>query len=167
VAVGPQLRYTGWTGGIFVKYIDPGLNPSDWIVERTDGNGTCGFLAFPSENYNFPPAGATQNYTGIDLRTEQGSASGANTVALFVDCGRYLFTHYEKIALRPDGVRAGGPAIFHLNEYLYVSENGLLCNDPIPFLQAAGVANPCLVGLCSYVPAARNAFRLGIDYSWY
>jgi hypothetical protein len=164
--VGPILRLTGWHGGIWVKYVDPVNNVDDFVVERTDGNGTCGFLAFPSEDYQHPAYGATQNYSSYELRTTQGAASGASTVAIWISDGQFLFKYYETIALSPAGVRDAGPAIYTLNENLFISENGLLCNDPTANLQAAGVLNPCNVGICCAVPANRNNFRLGLNLNW-
>ena len=165
-AVGPILRHTGWHGGIWVKYVDPGTNVDDFVVERTDGNGAVGILPFPSEDYQHQAYGATQNYIGDDLRTTQGAASGAGTVAIFISDGQFLFKYYETIALNPAGVRNAGPITYLLNENLYVSENGLLCNDPVANLQAAGIINPCNVGICCAVPAVRNNFRLGLNLNW-
>jgi hypothetical protein len=162
VTAGPNLRATGWRGGIWVQYVPP-TGVDEFLVEVSDGNNVAGFLIFPSENYD-PGAEETQaNYIGTQLRTEQGSVAGASTVTMYAGGGRSMFRHYETVALNGAGARAGGPIVYVLNEDLKVSENGLLCNDSDVNLAAAGVTNPQVVGKCCSVPADRNGFRLGFD----
>lgn len=163
VLIGPMLLDTGWRGGQWVKYIDPGALVDQFVVEKSNGNDVCGFLAFPSENYT-QVWGATQNYIGRQYRIEQAMVSGGSTVALFLDSGRFLFLVYETVALNGAGVRAGGPIAYALNRDLKISENGLLCNDSDVNLAAAGVTTPHVVGICSAVPdVVRNGNRLGLD----
>lgn len=162
VQVGPVLRQTGWRGGQWVEFIEPGNVVDDYLVERSDGNRMAGFLAFPSENYD-ENWGATQNYVGEQYRLDQSAPSGSSTVTLFLDGGRYLFLVFETIALTPAGTRTGGPIVYTLNEILKISENGLLCNDSDANLIAAGVLTPRIAGNCCMTPAERNNYRLGLN----
>jgi len=74
---------------------------------------------------------------------------------------------FETVALTPAGVRAGGPAVYSLNDILKVSENGLLCNDPDAFLLlATGGTSVISVGTCSVIPDARSGNRLGLDFKF-
>lgn len=160
---GPLLRASGWRGGIFVKYVAPTNDVDEYVVEASDGNEATGFLAFPSENYD--PGenwGAVNNFTGVQLRENQGSVAGASTVTVTSGGGRYLFLVFETVALDAFGVRSGGFITYVLNEALKISENGFLCNDSDANLAAVGVATPQVVGQCVAVPAARNGFRLGL-----
>lgn len=77
-----------------------------------------------------------------------------------------MFKYYETEALNAGGARVAGPITYLLNEPLYVSENGLLCNDSIANLQAAGITDPHTVGTCSAIPATRNGNRLGFDLKY-
>lgn len=169
VAAGPNLRATGWVGGLWVEYITPPPGVvDDFVVEVSAGSFTAGFMLFPSENYNVQQAGAvpwdtSNDYLGTQFRTEQGAIAGASTLTIIQDGGRYWIKHYETTALNGAGVRAAGPAIYTLNQRLHVSENGLFCNDSDANLIAAGVATPTLVGTVSAVPSSRNQFRLGLD----
>jgi hypothetical protein len=162
VAVGPVLRQTGWQGGQFVMYVPP-TGVDDYLVEASDGTNIAGLLVFPSENYNPGQEETQQNYTGGQHRTEQGAASGAATVTMLCGGARCLFKYYETVSLTVGGVRSGPAITYGLNEWLRVSENGLLTNDPLANLQAAGVNPLNPVGICSAVPGAGNSTRLGID----
>ncbi|HUW96486.1 MAG TPA: hypothetical protein VMW58_11930 [Anaerolineae bacterium] len=162
VQVGPRLRQTGWRGGQWVEFIEPGLIVDDYLVEVSDGNRVAGFLMFPSENY-YENWGATQNYVGEQYRLDDSAPSGSSTVTLCLDGGRYLFWIFETVALTPAGTRTGGPAIYMLNELLKVSENGLLCNDSDVNLNAAGVVTVNIAGRCCMTPQDRNNQRLGLN----
>lgn len=163
VAVGPELRRTGWPGGQWVMFVPP-TGIDEFLVEASDGSNVCGCLLFPSENYTpGEMEGAQNNYTGQPHRTELGASSGASTVSILMGSNRLLFKRFETEALDADGDRVAGPITYELNKPLYISENGLLCNDDTDNLQAAGVATPQVVGICSAVPAARNNNRLGLD----
>jgi hypothetical protein len=161
VTVGPNLRASRWRGGTFVYYITAN---EDFVVEKSDGNTTCGFLIFPSEDYAYAPPygtgpGSDQNWTSYQPATGVG---GQNVMTIIADNTRAFFRVFETVAL-VGGVRAGGPITYALNESLYVSENGLLCNDSTVELALAGVVTPVEVGIVSAVPAARNDNRLGVD----
>lgn len=135
----------------------------DFVVERSDGNLACGFLLFPSENYAYTPPygvgpGSDQNWTSYQPATGVG---GQNVMTVIAD-GRAFFRVFETVALA-GGVRAGGPITYALNDTLYVSENGLLCNDSTVELALAGVVTPVKVGIVSAVPSIRNDNRLGVD----
>lgn len=163
VVVGPNLRVSGWRGGQFVMYSTlTGTIPFE--VEKSDGNYVSGFLISPSE-YAAPNEawGATNNYTGMQKRTEQGFASGAGVVAMACDNGRFGFKIYETQAIGGGAARDGGPITYALNQNLYVSENGLLCNDtPVKLLQV-GITTPQLLGVVSAVPTIDNDSRVFID----
>lgn len=164
VMAGPALRATGWRGGTWVQYVDPGLLVDEFVVERSDGNATCGFLLFPPEAYNPGEEwGAVNNFTGMQLRTDGGAPSGSSTVTLFFGGGRYMFRVFETVPIDAFGVRSGGALTYNLHDPLKISENGLLCNDPDARLALVGIANPVSVCSCSAVPAARNNFALGVD----
>lgn len=158
---GPILRNTGWRGGWWVRYVPP-TGVDEFVVERSDGNAATGFLLFPSENYA-DPSGASNNYTAEQLRDAQGAISGASTVTILAGGGRQLFRIFETVALTGGGTRTGGAIVYQHNDILRVSENGLLCNDSVANLQAAGIANPLTVGTCCMVPADRNGDLLGMD----
>lgn len=163
---GPGMRFTGWRGGHWVMYVLPTDDVDDYVVEISDGTMACGFTTFPSEGY--APGeewGAVNNWTGEQLRTDQGSVGGASTITINASGGRYLFRVFETVAIGPGGARdgTGGNLVYTLNEDLKVSENGLLCNDPDARLALVGIAAPIAVGICSALPAARNNWALGAD----
>ena len=84
---GPTLRGTGWRGGQWVQYVTP-TGVDDFVVEASDGNLATGFLIFPSEGYaEQSDWGAVGNYTGVVLRSENGS--GNSTVTFMA--GSYNF----------------------------------------------------------------------------
>jgi hypothetical protein len=162
VTAGPNLRESKWRGGVFVAYVTAA---EDFVVEVSDGNTACGFLLFASENYLpfTPPSGtgvgSPDNWTSFQPATGVG---GQNVVTIIADNTRAFFRVFETVALA-GGVRAGGPITYNLMDDLYVSENGLLCNDPPAQLALAGIATPVLVGIVSAVPLPRNDNRLGVD----
>jgi hypothetical protein len=162
VTVGPILRGDLWRGGTFVTYTTS--NEGDFVVEKSDGNTSCGFLLFPSENYFYTPPygngpGSDQNWTSFQPATGIG---GQNVMTIIADNTRAFFRVFETIALA-GGVRAGGPITYSLMDNLYVSENGLLCNDPPVQLALVGITTPVFIGIVSAVPATRNDNRLGVD----
>ena len=160
--VGPLLRASLWRGGTFVTYVTS--TEGDFVVEKSDGNTTCGFILFPSENYAYTPpygvgVGSDQNWTSFQPATGVG---GQNVMTIIADNTRAFFRVFETVALA-GGVRAGGPITYSLMDTLYVSENGLLCNDSPVQLAFAGVVTPVVVGIVSAVPSSRNENRLGVD----
>lgn len=162
VTVGPLLRASLWRGGTFVKYI--ASTEGDFVVERSDGNLVCGFLLFPSENYVYTPpyglgVGSDQNWTSYQPATGTG---GQNVMTMIIDGVRAFFRVFETVAL-VGGVRAGGPITYSVMDRLFISENGLLCNDSTVELALAGVVTPNFVGIVSAVPSLRNDHRLGAD----
>lgn len=164
VVVGPLLRQTKWRGGQYVMYVTDPLG-GQFVVEKSDGTATLGFILFQSENYlpATPPygigPGSPQNYTSFQYTEGVG---GQNVVTAVFGNARAFFKVYETRQL-VGGVRNGPPAVYHLNDYLKISENGLLCNDSDVELALAGIPDPVVVGICSVVPSARSQFRLGID----
>jgi hypothetical protein len=163
--VGPLLRASGWRGGIWVRYVDPINMVDEYVVEISDGNEATGFLVFPPEGYGAVESdwGAENNFLGQQLRTDIGSVAGASTVTITAGGGRFLFKTHEALGLDGAGVRNVNPAPYTLNQWLFISENGLLCGDTSALLQLAGVATPQLVGTCSAIPHARNGNRVGLD----
>jgi hypothetical protein len=162
---GPNLRATGWRGGLWVRYVPPTNNVDEYVVEASDGNEATGFIGFPSENYEPGSfAGPVNNYTGVQLRNGQGAVSGASTVTVTAGGGRMLFLVFETVPLDAGGVRTPGAFItYNLNENLKISENGYLCNDSDARLAMVGIASPLVVGKVCAVPHARNGYRLGMD----
>lgn len=164
VKIGAGLRNTGWRGGQFVMYTPP-TNVADMFeVEKSDGNYASGFLVHPSEfSGSDTQYGATSNYTASIKRDSQGSVSGAGVVAMALDNGRFGFKVYETEAIGAGALRDGGATVYTLNENVYVSENGILCNDTVVKLSQVGIITPQLVGIVSAVPTSHNDYRLFID----
>lgn len=163
VTVGPTLRRTGWRGGLWVMYVTT-VN-DDFVVEASDGTMAAGFLLSQSENYAITPpgddSGSIYNYSS--RQPGQNSSGTAHNVVTMCSDGRALFKFYEKYALVA-GVRGNTLTTYTLNESLYVSENGLLCNDSTVELGLAGIAEPIFTGIVSAVPSARTKNRLGADF---
>jgi len=163
VTVGPALRASKWRGGLCVMYIQS--TEGDFVVEVSDGSKVAGFLLFPSERYfpligdYGPNYGSNANWTSMQPAHGVG---GQNVVTMISDNSRAFFKVFETIALA-GGARGGGPITYAVNDIVRVSENGLLCNDSVAQLQAAGVATPVDVGIVSAAPATRNGNRLGVD----
>jgi len=164
VIVGPLLRASKWRGGQFVKFVTS--TQGDYVVEKSDGNAVAGYLLFQSEQYSplAPPfgggPGSPQNYTSFQFTQGEG---GQNVVTLVLGNSRSLFKIYETVALNGAGVRAGGPMTYNLNDYVKISENGLICTDSDANLAAAGVTAPVVIGIVSAVPSAGNSFRVSVD----
>ena len=170
VVVGPNLRSSGWRGGLFVQYV---TGDYDFTVEVSDGNATAGFLLFASENYDLSiqggaflggdGVGSAANFISGQPATHVG---GQNVVTMVSGGTRSMFKVYETVALNGAGNRAGGAITYTLGESLKISENGLLCNDSNVNLAAAGVATPIVVGIVSAVPSSANNNRLGVDLKY-
>jgi hypothetical protein len=169
ITPGPALRASRWVGGLFVKFIPP-IDVNDWLVEQSDGITAAGFILSPSENYQNPRGGGGyRNWTSMQPAGNEASvlASGAATQTMVAGGGRFLFKHFETISLTAGGVRTGPPIVYSFNDNLYVSENGLLCNDPpARIILATGGTVALLVGVCSVIPNARSGNRLGLDHKF-
>ena len=165
VIAGPNLRVSGWRGGLWVQYVTAG---DDFTVEVSDGNAACGFIFFQSEDYDLiPPTGtgpgSPQNFTSQQFL----NPTGGNNVVTMVNGGtRAFFRLFETVALNGAGARAGGAITYVLNEDLKISENGLLCNDSDANLAVAGVTTPVVVGIVSAIHLASNVTRLCIDMKY-
>lgn len=172
VSVGPNLRATGWRGGVWVQYVDS--PEGEYVVELSDGTAAAGSLVQQSETYlsnqshstgplpSYGNAGSPNNWTNQQYRT----TAHANVLSMMTGGTRVLFRVFETTALTGGGTRTGGAIAYTLNEPLKVSENGLLCNDSNANLGAAGIASPIVVGIVSGVPSARNGFRLSVDLKY-
>lgn len=171
VIAGPELRASGWRGGLFVSYV-PALD--DFTVEVSDGNTAAGFLLFQSERYEplipgsdgvapNPVVGSPENWVSHQFRAGQG---GQNVATLVSGGTRAFFKVFETTALTGGGTRTGGAITYSPCEALKVSENGLLCNDSDVNLAAAGIATPIVVGIVSAVPSDRNGNRLCLDMKY-
>lgn len=158
---GPTLLSTGWRGGLWVSYV-PG--PADFTVEVSDGNSTCGFILYQSEDYNLTrPQGTGPGSPENWLSHQFLSGRGGQNVATVVSGGTHAyFRVYETISLL-GGTRSGPLIVYVENQSLKISENGLLCNDSDAALALAGVTTPIVVGIVSAIPASRNGNRLCLD----
>jgi len=154
---GPALRITGWYGGIWVHFVDL-PDEGDFVVEISNGNQAVGYVLAESERYGrYYEEGSPENYTSYQRKLTN---QGPNTVDVITGGGTALFRYFETVALS-GGSRSGGPITYHLNETLYISENGLLCNDSAAQLAMVGIATPIPVGLTSHLPQERDQWRLG------
>jgi hypothetical protein len=165
VMPGPILQRTGWRGGQWVHYVTPSNLANDFEVEASNGNMGTGFILFSSEEYS-QEWGAYENWSSRQPRLTPGVASGSSMITIVSGGGRYLLRVYETIALVGAGTRTGGPITYTLNDILRVSENGLLCNDSVANLNAAGIANPIQAGVCCMIPLVTNRNRLGVDLKY-
>lgn len=165
---GPILRSTGWRAGQWLQYASVQVPPvSEFTMEASTGIFTTGFVLYGSEDYSDPRRSTYRNYTSYQNKSNLPSvAAGASVVTLIVGGGRFLFRLYETVALDAFGVRAGGPAVYNVNEPLKISENGILCQDPDAFLLlATGGTEVIVVGVCSKVPTEADP-RLGLDLKY-
>jgi hypothetical protein len=155
---GPLLRATGWVGGQWIYFV---AEPTEgtYVVEASTGNPAIGYICAESEDYSkrYYEEGSPNNYSSYQKRSQ---SEGPNTLDVNLSGGMAIFRHYETIALA-GGARTGAPITYALNELLYVSENGLLCNDSSAELILAGIAIPLQAGRVSATPSARNNNRLG------
>ncbi len=163
VTVGPDLRAAKWRAGLFVMYVS---GSEEFTVERSDGTSSCGFLLFPSENYMLTPPdgngpGSANNWGSFQPATGVG---GQNVMTVIRGNTRAYFNYFERVAL-DGGARTGPPIVYNLREPLYVSENGLICNDPPAELAQVGIADPVQVGMVAAPPSSRNLNRLVVDYN--
>lgn len=160
---GPLLRQTGWRGGVFVQYI--ASNETDlFVVERSDGNTSVGFILNASEDNSYDGPGSNRNWTSqIQRGNAASAAAGCSTITIVSGGPKALFAVYETVALTGGGTRTGGPITYSPNDPLRISENGLLCNDSEANLIAAGIAAPIFVGNVIVPPSERSGNRLGLD----
>lgn len=164
VNAGPALRASKWRGGTFVKFSD---NQDPSVAERTvevsDGVIAVGFLVNPSENYANHRQSNPYNYTSFQPGNVFSSPSGTSVVTMAMIGGSmYTFRVYETEALGPGGTRDGGPISYSMNDTVYVSENGIICNDDPTYIMAAtGGSSVVEVGFVHKVPTSDDP-RLGV-----
>lgn len=168
VAVGPELRRTGWRGGLWVRYVTPNNPLQIFEVERSNGVEATGFLLFGSGDFSpFGVPGQRYNWTSYDPRSVFAAPSGTNVVTMVNGGSRALFKVFETVSLDIAGVRIGPPITYNLNDPLKISENGLLCNDPdARLLLATGGAEVLVPGFCNSIPNDLNGNRLGLDLKY-
>jgi hypothetical protein len=150
-----SLLQSGWRGGQFVRFV------ADFQVDASNGLQSAGYLMRASEQI---PGGVDNlrseyNYTGI----QPGSRLSPNTVTMVAGGGRFMFRLFETRVVT-DRV-AGAPLVYNHNDYLYVSERGLLTNESTA-LAFVGITNPILVGVVCAVPSPATDNRLGIDMKY-
>lgn len=165
---GPLMRASGWRAGQWVRYVEPQVPPvSEYTVEKSNGVTAAGIILYGSENYTNPRVSTYRNYTSYQNASSfMAVSAGSSVVTILLGGGRYLTFMYETVSLNVFGVRAGPPAVYSINEYLKISENGLLCNDPDALLLlATGGTEVILAGNCSKIPSARDP-RLGLDMKY-
>lgn len=158
--LGPILKSRPYRGGLFARY---SIGDQDFVIEQSDGNSYCGCIFLQSENYApIPPIGngpgSPENYTSI----QPINPLSPGVVTLLAGGNRAYFKMFETVQLN-GGVRNGPPIVYVLNEPLRISENGLLCNDPVDELLLVDITTPQVVGIVSATPLDRNSWRLGVD----
>lgn len=162
---GPLMRVSGWRAGQWVRYVEPQVpTVSEYTVEKSDGVTAAGIILYGSENYTNPRVSTYRNYTSYQNASSfMAVSAGSSVVTILVNGGRYTTLMYEQVSLNGLGVRSGPPAVYTINEFLKISENGLLCNDPdAQLLLATGGAEVITAGVCSRIPTTSNA-QLGLD----
>lgn len=160
VTAGPKLRASKWRGGVWVEYVVS--DEGDFVVEKSKGSKVAGCLFFASENYNPGQGGSNNNWTSY----QPALGVGGQNVVTIVSGGMYgFFKLFETVALST-GIRNGSPIVYSLHDVLYISENGLLCNDSSAELVLAGVTTPVEMGIVAATPSARNKNRLGADLKY-
>lgn len=158
--VGPQLMASGWVPGVWVQAASQ-LDTDVFVIEKSDGNSALGFLTNGSENYGYRAVSTYYNYTSYQkIMPEMLAASGAATVSVVFGGPIALFNNIETRNLTGGGVRVGGAITWALNEPIYISENGLLCNDSEANLIAAGISSPINVGYVVASPSESTSWRL-------
>ena len=171
VTAGPNLLGSGWRGGLFVMFVPAAR---EFTVEVSDGSSVAGFLLFQSEYYSQQQPGSFSAGSELLVGSPENylshqflSGNGGQNLATMISGGtRAFFKAFETTALNGAGARVAGAINYNLNDRLRVSENGLLCNDSVANLNAAGVTNPTFVGIVSAVPAAENGNRLCMDMKY-
>jgi len=162
VTCGPGLLASLWRGGLWVRYVAAG---EDFTVEVSDGNNSCGFLLFSSEEADPSRVGGPSDFISYQPATGVG---GQNVMTVVNGGTRAYFKLYETRRLVA-GARTGAPIVYTLTgtgATLKVSENGLLCNDSDVDLATVGITTPVVVGIVSAVPSVRNLNRLGADIKY-
>ena len=163
VTAGPILRRTKWVSGTWVMYVD-NVSPTDeFTVERSDGTGSCGFLLYGSEDYTDPRVSNYRNYTSFQNASQFANANGTAVLTVISGGCRILFADYETVSLDNLGSRTGPAITYRLNQWLSISENGLLCNDPEDrLILATGGDAAVVVGIVCKLPTEGNP-KLGVD----
>lgn len=153
----------GWRGGQAVIYTGNSVGEKSIVknirvVGMSDGNKVVGFIVRGSD---FHPQ--IQQPGSYDNRiSEYNWSSMKPTVTKVVKMifdGSYIFKVYEKYGFG-DRESTGTALVYALNDFLYVSDRGLLTTEADA---TASVADPKQVGLVWMVPSADNGYCLGVD----
>ena len=171
IIAGPTLLSTGWRGGLWVAYAagaeDFTVEVSDGMDQLVGGTGAAGFLLFQAEDYALAPPygngpGSPENWISRQFL----SGRGGQNVATMISGGTRAYCRVFETVGRFAPI-IGVPIAYTLNEPLYVSENGLLCNQAgmagTPPILAGGLIQ---VGVVAAVPNAGNNNRLCIDVKY-
>ena len=159
VVVGPNLRDSGWRGGLWVMFV---TGDQDFTVEVSDGTAAAGFLLFSSEYADPSTVGGPSDFISYQPATNVG---GQNVMTMVNGGTRAFWKLYETQRLVA-GARTGADITYSLHDDLKISENGLLTNDSDGDLATVGIASPVVVGIVSAVPSTRNNNRLGADIKY-
>jgi hypothetical protein len=167
VAIGPNLRRNGWRAGTWVKYVPNEFSATEFTVEKSEGIYAAGFLLYPSEDYSDSRTSNYRNFTSFQVNISPTTATSGSGVTTMISGGtRILTRNYETTALDNLGVRNNGTLNYSLNSPLYISENGILTQDPpANLILATGGDSPLFVGICSKVPTTDDP-RLGADIKY-
>ena len=149
IKISATLATRGWVGGAFVRWGDDGTGEPGVDL----ANGTyCGFLPFGSNE-------SGDQYTAITQTNVR-----SRTVSLYFGGNFLATTSYERYTYAS---RHGGgplvPLVYSVQQFLYVSENGLLTNqdESDPAVNAGGLfpdGTPITVrflyfGICALPPS--------------
>jgi hypothetical protein len=157
--INAAMAAAGWTGGTFVKWVDDGSG--DPCVTLADGR-YCGFSPWGSNE----PA---DQYTSMTQTFPKNLF-----ITLFFGGNYFATTSYERYTYIS---RHGGgplvPLVYAPQQFLYVSENGLVTNqdESDPLVNPGGLfpdGTPILVrflyfGLCSLPPSAATENRVFVQ----
>ncbi len=171
VIAGPGLLTTGWRGGLWVAYA---TGADDFTVEVSDGSlvsgagtGAAGFILFQSEDYDLGPPiangpGSPENWISKQFLSGRG---GQNVATMVCGGTRAFFRVFETVGRFAPIV--GVPIVYTLNEALFVSENGLLCNNAGMVGTPPAIAGAQIqVATVSAIPNAANNNRLCADVKY-
>lgn len=149
IKISAALAARGWVGGSFVRWVDDGSGEPCVDI----ANGTyCGFFPFGSNE-------SADQYTAIT------QSNPKYKIASMFFGGNFLATiSYERYTYASRHAGPLVPLVYKVQQFLYVSENGLLTNEDesAPAVNPGGlfpdgtpITTPFLYfGICSLPPSA-------------